>query len=343
MSTKTPTEVFKAIKDPELLEKIAEHRKLELSDKQRKQIVKHLAEDVSSTGVNKFLGTLSKKSLEALADKIDWEGKAESKHPPKTVFTKKISKQIQSVGAEKFWKSLPEAVLDKVIKETDIEVGGQSKIEAIIAESDSCGLEHCLSAFPIMTLHKFCDAAKLDVETQSLNTLIDSLMRLEDYAPPKKDKKKEPKPSKKKPEIKKGITKVDLQNWYNRTELAQYCEDQEIQKTGNKKDLIQRVIDYHDGKKVPKLRERASKKRKAEESSEEKKPKKKAKKEKSSKSEKDASESSSESSGKKKSKEKGEKKDKTESSEKGEDKGSKGEEKKGKEKGKKDTKSESSD
>jgi len=47
-------------------------------------------------------------------------------------------------------------------------------------------------------------------------------------------KKKEQKPSKEKPEIELGITKVDLNSWYNKDELEEWLRNKGCKVSGKK-------------------------------------------------------------------------------------------------------------
>jgi len=60
----------------------------------------------------------------------------------------------------------------------------------------------------------------------------------------KNKKKAEVTVSKKQPAIKKGITKADLHHWYYRNELADWCNDKNLSYGGNKRKLVDTIIEY---------------------------------------------------------------------------------------------------
>ena len=80
--------------------------------------------------------------------------------------------------------------------------------------------------------------------------------------PVSKKKAKEVKPSKKKPEIRKGINAVDLNSWFYSKDLSSYCEKKGIPDKGTKRELVKRILDHLDGKDVS-IKPKAPKKKKA--------------------------------------------------------------------------------
>jgi len=60
-------------------------------------------------------------------------------------------------------------------------------------------------------------------------------------------KKRNKKPSEKKPDIREGITKVDLQTWYNKEDLEAWLRSKGAKVSGKKKSLIDRIHSYLSG------------------------------------------------------------------------------------------------
>jgi hypothetical protein len=247
MSIKTPKEVFKAIKDRELLEQLARSRKLELTDKVKKNLVTYLADEVSNIGMKKLLNTLTKDLILKLASKMEWEGKEEGPKS-KPVFIKRIDQSIVASGAREFFNTLDESVLRETVKkatnmEKEEEATGTKKelIDQILAAADEFGLDNAFSVFSVAELQKFAAASDLKVQSSSADQIITSILNHQDYKPPKKVKKKIEKPSKDKQDIKKGISKADLQQWYYRAELSDWCKDHGLKPAGSKAELIRRV------------------------------------------------------------------------------------------------------
>jgi hypothetical protein len=137
------------------------------------------------------------------------------------------------------------------------------------------GLENCFSAFSVERLIDFAAGSKLKIYGQyvasllffnflcsSREKILDALVTRQDMAKPEVKKKAKPvKPSKEKPEIKKGITSVDLNSWYYRDDLSEWCEKKGLPKNGSKKELVKRILDHLAGKDVtPKPKAKAPKK-----------------------------------------------------------------------------------
>jgi len=87
-------------------------------------------------------------------------------------------------------------------------------------------------------------------------------MTLQNHKAPKKPKKKVEKASKHKPEIKKGITKVDLNSHYYSKELHDYCKDHKLSIQGSKKDFVARILAHVEGRDQPPIKGKKGKKRK---------------------------------------------------------------------------------
>jgi len=117
------------------------------------------------------------------------------------------------------------------------------------------GVEHVLSSLTPDKLFEFATACGLKVESHSVDVLIDHILFLEDYKP-KKDKKKDDEPSKKKPAMDKNISKVDLNAHYLRTDLVKYLDDHDLLNVGNKTTLASRVYAHLQGEEVPKKKEK---------------------------------------------------------------------------------------
>jgi len=83
--------------------------------------------------------------------------------------------------------------------------------------------------------------------------------------------------SKKKPDIKKGISKTDLNTHYYSLELKDYCKENNLNTTGTKKDFILRILAHVENKPQPRVPKKHGVKRRRKDDEEDK-PEKKAKK-----------------------------------------------------------------
>jgi len=228
------------------------------------------------------LQTLPREQLAKLAEKIEWEGREEGGTKSKNVYVKKINEQLASSGVKQFLKNLSEDELKAVIKlcqeEDDPEPKGKHAdlVDQILTKADEYGLEYTLSTFPVQDLQKIASASELSVQSSSVEHLMTSIMQHKNYKAPKKQKKEPAKPSKSKQDIKKGISKADLYQWYYRGELADWLKEKGEPHTGNKRELINRITDKLNGvapkkhrkKGVKRTASRKAKKSKSEEESE---------------------------------------------------------------------------
>jgi len=251
---KTPADVFKAFDDKELLVAIANTKILEVTDTFRKNIVKNLAKYVTSIGLQKVLYLIPYDDLKAFAAGVP--GIEDKVKPAKAAIIKRLHEHMENVGASKFLDSIDADLMDKILERLETEVEGGKRTEAFLAEADVVGLDYLFSSFPTEQLKAFVESCDLKVNSESREILIQSLINQTSHKA-KAKKKKVPKPSKNKPDLKKGIAKVDLQYHFSRDELSEWCKDNGLPISGSKKEIMQRILDHFEGK-VP-----VTKKRKA--------------------------------------------------------------------------------
>jgi hypothetical protein len=263
------SEVFANIKSHDLLLVIAAKRNIDVEE-HSKNLGKAIAADAFNTGIKKFVELLPASAL----DDFGVETKnADGNKLHRSVVRKRIIQKIQEDTPQKFFDGLDAKVLGEVFTALGEDKPSNSKknVEEITKLIDLYGLENALSTLTLAELQGLCRAHKLKVSsTTSANAHIDALVSGEDQKVEKTKAVKE-EPSKKKPEIKKGVARVDLQHHFYREELGQYCKDNKLPHNGTKSQLIKTVLDHLAGKSV------ATKKRKAPAGGKKEKPAKKAK------------------------------------------------------------------
>jgi len=251
---KSASEVFKSIKDKSLLAELCEQKRIIISEEKRPptaQIVKMLASETFSTGLKKILEALLRDQLKVLAEKLEWEDDKVPNNKP--VLVKRIHEEMEKVGPKEFLEKFKPDQLEPLIETLDITPTPTAKkyVDSIISEADNRGVQNLFASFTPKKLQEFADACGLTVHSTSMDTLIKCLLNQENHEPAKKKKTKTEKPSKKKPAIKKGITRVDLQSHFYRDELAEYCKDNGLRVQGNKKDFINRILAHVEGREQP--------------------------------------------------------------------------------------------
>jgi len=282
--------------DSKLLRKIATQRCLNVMDENdehlpKADIVKILSEDIRDVGFSRMLHAIRLKELKAMGEIVAKNQNTDRIQAIKRVLEKRIKEYSDDIGRETFLNSVSSAIKKEIIHTLDLEVDeARNYTEAILAEAEAIGQEYFFSTFSTEKLAKFALSCGLDVDSLSQNVLVECLMSLQSYKAPKK--KPAPKPSKKKPEkIAKGISKIDLNSHYNKEELVEYCKENKLPVTGNKRDLIAKILAHVEGREIPlpkgskKRRKKTSdtdkkSKRKRETSSGESSPKKRASKDK---------------------------------------------------------------
>jgi len=236
-----------------LLAFIAEKRGIDPEDN-KKNLGKAIADEVHGHGLKKLLEILPEKALEGFGIAKN----EDSTKVKRAAMCKKIFAAMQEAGPAKYLEKLDTSSLASLFDDLELDKPSnptnKKYAEALLKEADSIGVENTLSSLNITQLKVIADSLKIAVDSSSVNVLIDCIKDGQSY---KKDKKEKVEPSKKKPEIKKGITKVDLQQHFYREELITYCKDNNLVTSGNKRQLIDRIINHFDGKAL------AGKKRKA--------------------------------------------------------------------------------
>jgi hypothetical protein len=215
------------------------------------EIVKILSEDLRDVGFSRMLHAIRLKELKAMGEIIVKIKNEERIQAIKRVLEKRVKEYCDEIGQETFLNSLPSTIKKEIIQTLDLEVDEpKGYTAAILEEAESIGQEYFFSTFSTEKLAKFALSCGLDVDSLSQNVLVECLMNLQSYKAPKK--KPAPKPSKKKPEkISKGITKIDLNAHFNKDELVDYCKANKLPVTGNKRDLIAKILAHLEGREIP--------------------------------------------------------------------------------------------
>uniref|UniRef100_A0A6B2L8E5 SAP domain-containing protein n=1 Tax=Arcella intermedia TaxID=1963864 RepID=A0A6B2L8E5_9EUKA len=199
---------------------------------------------------------------------VDW---GESKKPPnsRAHLSRTLAEKIGS-KPKAFFDELSDSELRDILTQLSIPVPESTDeyVPAILEEAEFIGLEHFFSSFSIEKLKEFCKNCGVEVETQSFDVALESLLYLEDHIPPKKEKKEPAK--KKKPPIDLNISESDIANHYLRDELVEWLEKHSVSTAGTKKYLAQKIYaTLHNLPLPPTPVKQAPRKKKAGEGSEE--------------------------------------------------------------------------
>jgi len=256
--THSAHDIFTAIKDKELLAIIAGKRGVD-PDEHKKNLGKAIADEVHGHGLKKLLDLVPEKDLEGFGVETKNEDKTKVK---REALCKRIFAAMLEAGPAKYLEKLESSFLNNLFTVLDVEKpsGATNKklAEALLQYADSIGVENTLSSLNVTQLQTIASSLKLSVDSNSVSVSMDCIINGESY---KKEKKKPAQPSAKKPYIKKGVSKVDLQQHYYRGELAEYCKNNSLTASGSKKELINRIVDHLEGKETKK--KEGAKKRKA--------------------------------------------------------------------------------
>jgi len=269
------SEVFSHIKSKDLLLSIAGKRHIDVEE-HNKNLGKAIADDAHNTGIKKFVEILPADLLDSLGVETKSDDGGHKLH--RSVARKRVIQKMQEDTPQKFFDKLDSKVLaslvDAAFDDDDEKPSSKKHAEGLITKIDEFGLENALSTLSLPELADLAHALKLKVSSNtSSNAFITAIMTGKDQKTEKK-KAEVQTPSKTKPKIAKGISKIDLQHHFYREELVTYCKENGLSHSGHKSALINHITNHLEGKKPAAA---ASKKRKAPSGGKSEKPAKKAK------------------------------------------------------------------
>jgi len=126
-------------------------------------------------------------------------------------------------------------------------------IKAILNNINNFGINHMFQILSVKELKGVCERLDLKVSSTSKDKLVESIIEKKNY---KKKSKPKQEHSEVKPDIKKGISKVDLQFHFQKPELEKWLKDKkeeegeklkDLKITGKKNELIDRILKILEG------------------------------------------------------------------------------------------------
>jgi len=230
----------------ENLIQIAKHEKMDREKK--KKLVENISVVVADLGVNQLTNLMSLVDLKEISDAFPDSKKLHpaDKAPSKTMMKKHYAQEILDTGVEKFLDAQDEDFIIKMIKVAGFDpIASASKrqlISQLVSLIGLLGAETFLSRFEVPLLKSLMDDMKLSCDTDSKVAIVEAITQHKDAKSTAPEKPKYITFSKKKPEIEFGVTYQDLFQHYFVDELRDYCRDNDLKISGNKPDLIKRII-----------------------------------------------------------------------------------------------------
>jgi len=194
-----------------------------------------------------MLRLIKVKVLKEMGVLVDWE---DNKYPTgKAMICKRIQDAMEDMTPKKYLEKLSYEAQKNIIEGLKLEVPSLKKncVETILQTADEIGLENFFSSFPTTKIKEFVKYCGLKVDTESLDFLLRALVEQENvkshYEPPPGEVA-----SKVKPDIDASITVVDLYTHYYRDDLSEFCKEKKLTASGSKKELVERIRRFFDGK-----------------------------------------------------------------------------------------------
>jgi len=159
---------------------------------------------------------------------------------------KHFASEILETGIQKFLEAQNTDFLIKMIKIADfkpISTDSQKElVSQLISLIQLLGAETFLSRFEVPLLKSLMRDMKLECDTTSKVAIVEAITQHKDAKSTAPLKPKGIVFSKVKPDIEAGVTYQDLFQHYFVDELSDYCRDNDLKISGNKPDLIKRII-----------------------------------------------------------------------------------------------------
>jgi len=260
---------------------------------EKDQLVEILVNNVIRQGTHRVLNVLKNKSLKELVSHKDvkleekWQElsprrarskspskdkkekkdkkdkKEEKQFPSKNVMVKVLFEHLEDKNLKEFLEGYTQKSLliccgdiDDLSAYKEEELNNMPKkdlVKALLNNVNSFGIGHLFQALTVQELKDVCERIDLNVESSSKDKLVESIIEHKSFV---KETKSKPEPSSKKPDIKKGVSKVDLQHFFSREELEKFLKERkdedpetlkEMKISGKKTELVDRVLKFLEG------------------------------------------------------------------------------------------------
>jgi len=249
----------------------------------REKLMEMLLDYCMKEGIHRIFQILKVKSLQKLVSPTDFRLEEKWKeiepkkfsdsvkknrdpnkkyYPTKLIMTKMLMDYLGDKKLKDVLNSYDQSVLLMCCEDID-DLSSYSKDEkkkldkdeligAIMNNVNIIGINHLLQKLNVEELKEICKELGLTVDSTSVDILLESILEKKSYKQKKSSKEK---PSKNKPKIESGISKIDLNQWYNKEDLEQWLKDKakedeelkEIKISGKKSQLIDRIIKVLNG------------------------------------------------------------------------------------------------
>jgi len=223
---------------------------------------KMIQKSISDVAVRSLADALKKEQLAEAIAPLNINHEAAHNNPnSKRVLYKRFLENVSEVGIAAYMIEHVEIDLAKAFCEA-IGIKATGKTVEALAQQLASHLEHeavvaYWESFDLNTLHDVAFDMKLEApetETTSKQVLIEAIINNESVA---KLEKRRPKteplklnPSKNKPsKIADGVSFDDLHYWWGVQELKEWCKERKVMTSGNKQELINRILAFLAGDK----------------------------------------------------------------------------------------------
>lgn len=218
---------------------------------------RHVIEGINAAAVKYFAEQLDKQTLVAAVAPLNIDHKARGNNPnSKVVLFKRFNEHLQATGLEGYLvEHATVSMLQSFCEAAGVSTSAEKKeklIEELMDHVYSQGARIFFDSFSENTLRDVAFELRLD-EAEQLNTvakgtLVTAIINNEEIAH-NKATRDAPKFSKSKKPIKQGIAYQDIFQHYSRTEIYDWCKENNLKCSGTVKELINRILAFLDGDK----------------------------------------------------------------------------------------------
>eukprot|EP01117_Protostelium_nocturnum_P006108 TRINITY_DN2201_c0_g1_i1.p1 TRINITY_DN2201_c0_g1~~TRINITY_DN2201_c0_g1_i1.p1 ORF type:complete len:298 (+),score=130.71 TRINITY_DN2201_c0_g1_i1:107-1000(+) len=225
------------------------------------ELIANIVSESKSRGITRMVAELKMDQLKEIVEKYSIDIGSHNAST-KTVLRVKLADQMKE--DEKFVEKLKTEHLTMLLNafKENVESKNGNKLNYLVQDlALETGFGIFMEQFDTPYLLKLLKEGNIKGETSSKSKVIAAMIHNKDIEQAK-SVKKEVEFSKKKKEIKKGVTYQDIFQHYYLTELVEYCEKNGLPKSGTKKELIKKILaSFNDEEKSSKKKAEKSNKK----------------------------------------------------------------------------------
>eukprot|EP00005_Dracoamoeba_jomungandri_P008446 CAMPEP_0174262646 /NCGR_PEP_ID=MMETSP0439-20130205/14338_1 /TAXON_ID=0 /ORGANISM="Stereomyxa ramosa, Strain Chinc5" /LENGTH=387 /DNA_ID=CAMNT_0015347475 /DNA_START=85 /DNA_END=1248 /DNA_ORIENTATION=+ len=218
-------------------------------------IGKQIQATVEDISIKIFVEALHLHEMEHLLRNLDIDHETKNNNPrSKRVLDKRLKEQMRNAGLLTFLQeNATSQDIVNLAESFEIQISKKRALEDLVDGLQLQGMSAYLSSFPLKVLRDMVFDMKLtkdEFTTASKTACVTAIIHGENIKDVKVPREVKPiKFSKKRQPIKRGITYDDIFQHYTLPEMQEWCRENGLKVSGNRKTIIKRILAFLDGDK----------------------------------------------------------------------------------------------